>query len=125
MRGHSPYPIARNCPECGETGYRRPSEDDAAFILYDRICRACGTRYTPPVPLWMCRTVVGVGQAMVAASALFALLMFAGYFKDLLELSRSLVIIPVMFGVLGVVFVRQGIAKLRLTKAYSNDVQGI
>lgn len=47
-----PVPVATICPDCSSTAYHpvRP----AAWVAYmnDRVCEACGTRYTPPTPRW-------------------------------------------------------------------------
>lgn len=46
------YPVSTVCPKCGSSEYsKRRSEKWIAFTS-DRVCKACGTRYIPPTPVW-------------------------------------------------------------------------
>jgi hypothetical protein len=46
------YPISTACPQCRGTQYARRKPDRWVAFVSDRVCRACGTRYTPPTPVW-------------------------------------------------------------------------
>jgi hypothetical protein len=48
----SVYPISTACPQCGGTRYARRKPDRWVAFVSDRVCKACGTRYTPPTPVW-------------------------------------------------------------------------
>jgi hypothetical protein len=43
----------RSCPNCDEFEYAQVTPDGGCAITYDRVCRGCGTRYTPSTPLWV------------------------------------------------------------------------
>jgi hypothetical protein len=48
----TPHPVSRVCPKCGLS--KNTAVKPAAMVAFtwDRICRVCRTRYTPPTPLW-------------------------------------------------------------------------
>jgi hypothetical protein len=46
------YPISATCPECGGAEFTRRKPKRLVAYVSDRVCRACGTRYTPPTPIW-------------------------------------------------------------------------
>lgn len=46
------YPVSEDCPKCGSTDYKRAKPETAVAFADDRICKACGVRYTPPTPPW-------------------------------------------------------------------------
>ncbi len=57
----SKYPISSVCPDCGGGEYKKwQSEEFVAFTL-DRVCKACGTRYTPPTPAWAAVLFILIG----------------------------------------------------------------
>src|SRR5262245_44369460 len=60
------YPVSRVCPACGHAGFERV--DPARWVSYgmDRVCRACGTRYTPPTPAWAGVVFVLIGLLFLA-----------------------------------------------------------
>jgi predicted Zn finger-like uncharacterized protein len=45
-------PRGKSCPSCGGADFRRVKPRALIAFTWDRICKACGTRYTPPTPLW-------------------------------------------------------------------------
>jgi uncharacterized protein (DUF983 family) len=53
----------RDCPRCGGREFSRCKPKAWVAFVSDRKCKACGTRYTPPTPLWAAFIfiVVGVG----------------------------------------------------------------
>jgi hypothetical protein len=53
------------CPNCDGIEYTRVTPDGGSAITYDRVCRGCGTRYTPPTPLWVAVLVIVSGILLV------------------------------------------------------------
>lgn len=51
-RGTGPYPISSVCPRCTNTTYRVVKAQSFIAFRWDRVCKACHTRYTLPTPLW-------------------------------------------------------------------------
>ncbi len=47
-----PLPISRLCPGCGGGEYRTARPNRWIAFTLDRVCKSCGTRYTPPTPRW-------------------------------------------------------------------------
>ena len=56
---------SKTCPQCGSVNYRNVAPE-TAHLVYDRICRECDTRYTPPTPNWMAAAGVFAGLAILA-----------------------------------------------------------
>jgi hypothetical protein len=56
------YPVSQECPKCHGIEFTRvrPEEGRVAFTD-DRVCKSCGTRYTPPTPLWAAGLFIVVG----------------------------------------------------------------
>jgi hypothetical protein len=46
------YPVASACPQCGSTSHKRQRPEGWVAFTWDRVCTECGTRHTPPTPLW-------------------------------------------------------------------------
>ena len=53
------------CPNCGLAKYRNVAPESAHFV-YDRICKDCDTRYTPPTPNWMAAIGISAGLLILA-----------------------------------------------------------
>ena len=51
-QGTGPYPIASSCPKCGDKAYRLARPEMFIAFRWDRVCKECETRYTPPTPQW-------------------------------------------------------------------------
>jgi hypothetical protein len=47
-----PYPVSKVCPQCGHTEFRQTRPESWVAFGWDRICKSCNTRYTPPTPVW-------------------------------------------------------------------------
>jgi hypothetical protein len=47
-----PYPVGRKCPRCSSIGFKSVRPDSFVSFGWDRVCKGCGTRYTPPTPFW-------------------------------------------------------------------------
>jgi hypothetical protein len=59
------------CPSCGSADYKKVKPEAAVVYTYDRICKACGTRYTPPTPRWarVVFGIIGVGALLLGLAA--------------------------------------------------------
>jgi hypothetical protein len=74
------YPISRICPSCGEDSFKRARPKAAVSFASDRICRACGTRYTPPTPAWagVVFVLAGLPMAFYGLLGVFLGVFFGG-----------------------------------------------
>jgi hypothetical protein len=65
------YPESKKCPRCHGTDFKRVKPEGIAFTD-DRVCKNCGTRYTPPTPLWaaVLFIVIGVPIFLVGVAAI-------------------------------------------------------
>jgi len=116
LQGKAAYPIASCCPEWGCTEYSNAKDQEGAYIvLYDRICTRCGVRYTPPIPRWLCVTLVPLGVVIAAAGV------GSWFLFQEMELGSMGNVIPVLIVVAGVAFSAIGIGKLRVQSARSSD----
>jgi hypothetical protein len=62
----SKYPVARLCPGCQSAAYKRVRPDRWIAFAWDRVCKSCGVRYTPPTPLWAGAVFIASGLPLVA-----------------------------------------------------------
>jgi hypothetical protein len=46
------YRVGEVCPACQSPGYRQVRPDRWIAFRWDRVCKSCNTRYTPPTPPW-------------------------------------------------------------------------
>jgi hypothetical protein len=66
------YPVSRHCPSCGGEAFRSVRPDRLVSFGWDRVCKACDTRYTPPTPLWGALGLIGAGLVLLAIAAVLA-----------------------------------------------------
>jgi uncharacterized protein (DUF983 family) len=70
-----PYPVSKVCPSCGSGQFKRvePDAGSGAALLNDRVCKDCGTRYTPvpPAALPYFFLLVGVGVIAAGCNSLY------------------------------------------------------
>jgi uncharacterized protein (DUF983 family) len=59
------HPKSRTCPKCNGTEYRRVKPEKRIAFADDRMCKSCGTRYTPPTPLWAAVVFIVVGIGII------------------------------------------------------------
>ena len=64
------YPVSRVCPECGHAEYTQRRPERWVAFTKDRICKACGTRYTPPTPTWAAVVLILAGLPLTGFGAL-------------------------------------------------------
>jgi len=67
--GSSRHPISKVCPGCGHDTYEKRRSKAWVAFTDDRICKKCGTRYTPPTPLWAALVFI-IGGFLVAVAGL-------------------------------------------------------
>jgi hypothetical protein len=89
-----PYPVSLVCPGCGSAEYRKVRPERWIAFAWDRVCKGCGTRYTPPTPRWAGVVFLLAGLLLASFGAL-SVLMWAA--------RANLSVPPVWDGLLGVV----------------------
>jgi hypothetical protein len=57
----APYPVSEVCPNCRSNQYTRQRPEKWVTFAWDRVCNECGTRYTPPTPMWAAILFLVVG----------------------------------------------------------------
>lgn len=62
----SKYPVRRVCPACQNPEYKSVRPDRWITFTWDRVCKSCGTRYTPPTPQWAAMVFIIAGLPLVA-----------------------------------------------------------
>ena len=67
---NGPFPLGKVCPSCGSREYTRVAAKATISFASDRVCKGCGTRYTPPTPLWANIVFIVIGGAMTLAFGL-------------------------------------------------------
>ncbi len=65
-RQRSKYAVGQVCPACQNPEYKQVRPDRWIAFTWDRVCKACGTRYTPPTPLWAGVVFIIAGLPLVA-----------------------------------------------------------
>jgi hypothetical protein len=99
------YPVGKVCPACGHARFERVDPDRWITFGFDRVCLACGTRYTPPTPVWAAVVMLLAGLLLLAVA------LVGGYFSlraiDLVALG-----LMGLLGVLGALALRHGIRSL-------------
>jgi hypothetical protein len=65
----STYPVTDRCPHCGAAAYVKVKPETPHFTgQWDRLCTACGTRYTPPIPAWAALVLIALGVGVILGS---------------------------------------------------------
>ncbi|VTR93634.1 unnamed protein product [Gemmata massiliana] len=68
------FPVSRTCPKCRGEKYKRVKPLGWIAFKWDRVCKDCATRYTPPTPWWAALTFVGVGLLLAGFGGISVLL---------------------------------------------------
>jgi hypothetical protein len=61
-----PPPVSRVCPRCGGVSFRSVRPKGMIAFGWDRVCKGCGTQYTPPTPRWAGIAFVILGLPLTA-----------------------------------------------------------
>jgi hypothetical protein len=72
-----PYPVSTNCPICGSTEYKVRRPERLIAFRWDRLCRSCDTRYTPPTPVWAAVMFIFIGLLFIGIFGLEILIPLA------------------------------------------------
>jgi hypothetical protein len=64
------YPVSMACPKCQGVRYKKEKPEALVAFVPDRVCEACGTRYTPPTPRWAGGLIMLCGVGMLGFGAL-------------------------------------------------------
>jgi len=67
------YLVSPDCPKCGGTEHKRVKARTSLAFTDDRVCKACGTRYTPPTPAWGRALFALLGLGILAGCIVAAL----------------------------------------------------
>ena len=59
------YPVSRECPKCHGIEFKRARPEGRVAFTDDRVCNSCGTRYTPPTPLWAAVLFIVIGAIIL------------------------------------------------------------
>lgn len=98
-------PVGSVCLACGHAAFKGAASQKWVAYVHDRVCLACGTRYTPPTPAWARVAMTMVGLALLAVA------LVGGYFSaaagDVIALG-----LEGFFGVLGALALRHGVRSL-------------
>jgi hypothetical protein len=63
-------PISRKCPKCQGIDFKRVKPERPIAFTDDRECKSCGTRYTPPTPLWAAVVFIAIGVLILLVDIL-------------------------------------------------------
>lgn len=64
------YPVSDVCPKCGKTDYTRQRPQGWVSFAWDRVCKDCGTVYSPPTPRWASIVFIMIGVIMAGFGSL-------------------------------------------------------
>jgi hypothetical protein len=69
--------VSEVCPGCGATEHRRVRPKTLIAFTSDRVCLACGVRYSPPTPRWAAVLFVLVGLLLTGFGLISILVQLA------------------------------------------------
>jgi hypothetical protein len=100
--------VSKVCPNCGHAEFRQRRPEKLIAFTWDRVCKACGTRYTPPTPVWAAFVFLLAGLPLAAFGVLGVVFRLA---------SGNPLGIPAMacegfLGLLGILSIVQGVRSL-------------
>jgi uncharacterized protein (DUF983 family) len=97
LPGSGGYPVSKVCPNCGHAKFQRRYPERFLALTWDRVCRACNTRYTPPTPAWAPVAYFAVGLMSVCLGGVILVLSRGFGFKG-----------AVVLGCVGIAAIVQG-----------------
>lgn len=62
--------MSRVCPDCGHAGFKGVRPNRLIAFTWDRVCKECDTRYTPPTPVWAGVVFILAGLPLVLVGLL-------------------------------------------------------
>ncbi len=72
------YPVSPYCPKCGSARFKKVAPPGLALV-YDRLCKDCGTRYTPPTPNSLLAAQLPMGAVLILVGLGMIALAFFGF----------------------------------------------
>lgn len=112
LKGESPLPISRVCPNCGSSNLESYSLGDQFFINFDRRCSDCQTKFALPTPIWLSLLWIVLGIVAVIVGVILSIYVGRKY-PD----STLVAFLPFLFGVgIGSNVIFAGIGKVRILK---------
>ena len=60
-------------PQCGSQELRKRRPKQLVCFTWDRVCKSCDTRYTPPTPVWAGFVFLAAGLLLAGVFGLFIL----------------------------------------------------
>jgi hypothetical protein len=100
-----PFPVSAVCPNCGGKEFRTTRPERWIAYTLDRVCKSCGTRYSPPTPRWAGIIFIILGFPLVAIG-LF------GVVASLMQGSPCPLVCEGPLGFLGILAIAHGIHTL-------------
>jgi hypothetical protein len=61
--------ISKACPKCGNAEYTEHRPERLVAFAKDRVCQSCGSRYSPPTPVWAAVVFILIGLPLAAFGA--------------------------------------------------------
>jgi len=102
------FPISKVCPQCGHTEFKKVYPNTYLAFAYDRVCNACGTRYSPPTPLWGALLIMAIGVIIGGVG-------ITGFFFGFTEVSPRMLMRSVVPTIIGGLIVFQSVRLFRKT----------
>ena len=101
-------PVSSVCPKCSNTEFTRVRPEGWVSFAHDRVCNSCGTRYTPPTPIWAALIFLAAGLLLAGFGGVSVFVRAAS--ENPLQVPAGLC--EAFLGVLGVLAIIQGIRSL-------------
>jgi hypothetical protein len=104
--GAKGIPVSKACPQCGSREYTRVKPTATIAFASDRVCGQCGTRYSPPTPVWAAIVFMTVGGLLTAVFGLLCLPIMIRLFdvgaRGNSNMSPTSLVCPAMMCILGI-----------------------
>ncbi|MBY0456130.1 MAG: hypothetical protein K2V38_02205 [Gemmataceae bacterium] len=97
------------CPGCSSDKHKRVRPLGWVAFKWDRVCKDCGTRYTPPTPGWAAVVFLGAGLLLAGFGVISVLLALASGNP----LSLPVVACEGFVGVVGCLAIAHGVRTLQ------------
>jgi hypothetical protein len=106
------YSVAHICPKCGGAEYKRRKPEKWIAFIADRMCTACGTRYTPPTPSWAGVVFIVIGLVLAGVGFLAVLIRLLIGSPVRLAVGLPAMACECLIGVIGILAIIHGIRSL-------------
>jgi hypothetical protein len=113
------YPVSKKCPQCHGMEFTRAKPERPIEFADDRVCKTCGTRYTPPTPLWAAVLFFAIGVLILLVDILVVWSHFT-FDHSFLRTLQSYVILLGTFST-GVGCIVYGVRRIRRQEDVTSD----